>query len=800
MPLPPAAMESMREQSQPSWLLSSSDAGSSWMQSHPHLSHISDDSPDPSLDGLLDSVAGGWVPFSSLSPAQPHPSHSLHSSIHSSSTTSLFHSPSTSFPSSPSYDSSLSPAFTFPPPSSSATHSSSYPPASSLPPKPSPHPHRASHPWPRSPTVSPPSCDFTSPRSFSSSSSSSTPISPLVPSHRTSHVFSHGLGLPHSSDASRPPLPYPPTSTPPPIFSSSRVSPPPDPPRLLPLSSSSLPFPSHPLKVSRLPAMRKARKAALNPLSSSHPPPGPSFSSGPYPRPPTPAIASALPSPYTSSHLPPSPAPPRRKSSRKSGVMIDVPIKMSPSSSSPPKRKLTRALPSPTPGDGQPVVATVSPLQGERTMGGVAIASAVPTRGAAGAGHLAALLAFDRAFEGQGRTSGPDGGDYSRRGYGDSGGELLPPNGGFTRQQSAPVHFSGGRDRGYDNGQGEREGYGGYPAASQPWAQPWSDEPYRASGDNGSRQSSHSSSGPFDGQSTYSGGRYSPSFPPQSPNPSDGSGGYGGGQRPGPYLDDATSTAVLSQLAASLSHLQRATSAPAPLQPAMQGVVGGGRGRVEGGGGIPPALLNPQLHPALLAERQAALMRQFRQSNSALQNLSPDATAFLAALSTQIGHSTEGPPQMPPPQVQQPLNTFSPVPRPLSSSSRPPPFPTTQGPAADLRQLQVQRMQANVQQQQQRLQPHAASDAFTQRLIEATSPAALPSPAHDYSHSRPGSSHSLASRPRSGGGLHGAGEAQHMRGLLTPCPLAGNTGCVEMFGSLAELQHHYITTHMMESR
>ena len=673
-------------------------------------------------------------------------------------------------------------------------------------------------------------------------------------------------------------------------------------------------------KEKKVSSIRKARQEVTgSPLVHlSRTLPSSSFPSAPSSSASSPIItASALPFLPPSHTPPPTPPTTKRKSSRKFGVMIDVPIKPSSLSSSPPKRKVggSRALVLPEGMEGvggvgpKAVVATVSPLMSDRTVGGmggmgrggVAIAAAVNIRGE---GSSPMMSSFD--FQGGGEGAGwVDQGEVGSvmggfpppisRGPQRSGGrrfssphegdgQALPHHGGFTRQSSAPPvssalsytnsspspePFFAPPPPHVERGAGEyghqqprfplelllrkREEQQQRQSASPPQLQQlqqpatsWPDFPSR---DGYERQPAPHSQAEWPRQP-------SPSF--TSPSPPLQEDGLSYPPRPSAaFLDEATSTAVLSTLAASLSQLHRTTSAPAPVQLPGQtrerrGDVGDGRGGEPRQAPPPPSLLlqQPQLQQAaasLLAERQLQWMRQFKQSNPALQSLSADATAFLAALSAQLNGGDGGagllqpppagraaPPSQPPsvlrgPSVSRPPSSSHPPlsdPRPLSFSSA----SLAESTERQLRHLQLQ-IDAQQKHIQQRLQLHeglqrlkgnasrAAEAGYGQQQqlqqrmpdlsLRSVSPLPqLPPQASDVfaallqQQQRPHSSHGPhehSSRPQSASHpplppAHGGSGA---RGLQTPCPLAASTGCLEQFSSLAELQQHYIHTHML---
>ena len=974
-PVPLPMMDELRDD--PSWLMGPLDSGgSSWLPlppAHSHPLHPSLDPTSSSFDPLLllDSTPG-WPAFDP-SPRPHPPPPPPHRSSTVSSSSALYDSSATSSYPSPSSSSS---AFPFRPPSTAT-------PSSSLPYRSTPHPHTPSppsyppkdsppsHPHPQpphsqatpfghwaSPTTSPPSSDFTSPRSLSSlsSASTSTPVSPLTLTHppRSTLLFHHGQHHPHQQQvafhrgagaggggmgmdfagggAASPP-----------IFSSSHSTPPQEHSRLLQgvvrAAADGAPHPGHsspsikfsgmalhqqsqqPLlhtgqvgggdgKERKLSSIRRARReVTTSPLMHPLPRVYPSFSSPPAlpssstssPSTSSPLITTASALPFPSPPTPPPPA--KRKSSRKFGVMIDVPIKPSPSSTSPPKRKGgSRAL---TPAGGvegvegvvglggaKAVVAIVSPLQGDRHVGlgrgGVAIAAAVNVRGAGGVDG-APMLPFD-AYPGAEGTGWADQGE----GAPSIGGfapplsrsarsavrrfsspqdcvdpQALPAHGGSSRQVSAPMSSSLQSDFSSPPSSSDHSSYAspsslaqrtsGCPlqqqqrftpdlhpfkreeqlrpqrTAPQPQG-PWSDFPYREGGQ-GEHQPAPHPQGEWLRQPSPPFSAYSPSvqddgftFLPRSS---------------AAYLDDATSTAVLSTLAASLSHLHRATSAPAPAQLSGQvrerggGESGDGEGRGERGERQTPSpslLLQQsqmqQTSAALLAERQLQWMRHFSKTNPAQHSLTPDATAFLAALSAQLTNAGADS------RLQSGAHQQSPMPRgglrPPSSSSpplvsdhqRPPPSlqsaSLAQSAERQLRQLQMQ-IDAQQKHIQQRLQQHEGSQWTNggsrggsgggygqpqqqQRMGDHSTPShnplAMQSPhgndafashsqrPHNSNNHNSGRPISAAQQPLPSG--HGGA-----RGLQTPCPLAASTGCSEHFSSLSELQQHYINTHML---
>ena len=744
-----------------------SSSSASWLHSSSHLPCLPSFPCDSSLDSLSDSTP--WCYDSSLS------------SLPSASPPSLFDSPISSLRPSPSHFSSPT-SFTFPPPSAPVhpLDSSPYPP---------PHCYPAPPPsqWTASPTSSPPSSDFTSPRSSSSASStpsSSTPASPLPLHDRRTHVFSHGQMVAFSGEGAAYPrkpieaMPYH-SSIPPPVFSSSR-------PTALPLPFPALPRADGGVKERRVTSIRRGRKES-GPLLSSHrplPPPSP-LPSGPVP----PFAASAV-----SSHPAP---PPKRKSNRKFGVMIDVPIKPSPSSTSS-KRRIRG-------GEGA-VVATVSPLQGERSMGGgVAVAAALEVtegRGELGEGHLAALQSFD------GRpTQGMEGHTRSNRGGGfpstpvdavDLPPHALPPQ-RLLSSPMAPTPQPSDRGRFTPSSHGEsptveRAMYS-FPSPPQRAAPAgWSDFPFRALGEGGggSRQSSASY------ESQYS-GPCSPPFPAAaSISPSREGGGLSRGGAA--YLDEATSTAVLSSLAASLSHLHRTSSAPSAPSPLQLPPHLRGRGEEDRrgsssdrGDSTPPALL-PALHPAVLLERQQQLLRQLKQSShSTALSFSPEATtAFLAALSAQ----------MQPSDCEGAVGGFTDRP-PSSSTVGSGDFSSaTPSGEREWRYLQAQitaHQQQQQQQVQQRLQQHQRQQRLNARGGEGGGYVQREMSVDSASPAPPLQSHldfPTQSRLASSASQHGIAQGHGRSVLRTACPLAASTGCQEQFSSLTELQRHYIYTHI----
>ena len=285
--------------------------------------------------------------------------------------------------------------------------------------------------------------------------------------------------------------------------------------------------------------------------------------------------------------------------------------------------------------------------------------------------------------------------------------------------------------------------------------------------------------------------------------------GYGEGR----YLDDATSTAVLSTLAASLSQLHRTASAPAPpsqQQQLLQQQLAMARQRTNGGDDADQRPAQPTaggsssshslldgLNPQLLAARQAQLTQHFKQANSALQNLSPDATAILAALSARMGQQAaeqggappasngqlpSSRPGFPPSPVMLPSSSHSSSPslsgtRPPSSASS-----TSSSPAPSLQQTaerQLRQLQAQIIAQQNQLQHRLqqerdrAAAAQQQHRQQQQGAALFNTPQRQQQYS----SHAASS----GNGL-------------TACPMA-SSGCPERFASLPELQHHYVLRH-----
>jgi len=305
-----------------------------------------------------------------------------------------------------------------------------------------------------------------------------------------------------------------------------------------------------------------------------------------------------------------------------------------------------------------------------------------------------------------------------------------------------------------------------YQAADSSAAASWAETQY-------SSRARHSQpSTPLDG-SPYPDGSPAPhpSFSPQRPS----------------YLDETASSALLSTLAAKFSAMQRATSAPA--QPPTNNY---GRQRSDSdnrsveGQRTPP--FNNSNPAALMAQRQQQLLEHFKQTNPTLQALSPEATAFLAALmgaeQTHNSHSTPATAAMHNP----PSNNNS---RPPSSPSlaAQQPFPTSHQPSSHnssmptFSEKQLQQLQQHLSLQQRHLQQKLAqqfqhqgssgrpANTFSQSGQQPYDARVLPPP----------SSHQSA-RPTS-------------TGPLTPCPMS-SAGCEMQFRSANEMQAHFLSCHM----
>ena len=261
------------------------------------------------------------------------------------------------------------------------------------------------------------------------------------------------------------------------------------------------------------------------------------------------------------------------------------------------------------------------------------------------------------------------------------------------------------------------------------------------------------------------------------------------------FLDENASSALLSTLAAKFSVMQRATSAPGqPQIPQQNNFSGRQRSDSNSPGksmegqrtppGQPPHPLFNGNSSALLTQRHQQLLEHFKQSNPTLQALSPEATAFLAAL---MGAEQA--------QQQLPSQSHSMQPAPTAArnaaannSSRPPsspslpsrqPFPSShhqpssqQGPMPPFTEKQLQQLQQHLSLQQRHLQQKLAQQLQHQGSRPATS---FPSGQQQYETRHPS-----------------AGPAS--TGPLTNCPMS-SAGCEMQFRSANEMQAHFLACH-----
>ena len=272
-------------------------------------------------------------------------------------------------------------------------------------------------------------------------------------------------------------------------------------------------------------------------------------------------------------------------------------------------------------------------------------------------------------------------------------------------------------------------------------------------------------------------------------------------QRP-TYVDETASSALLSTLAAKFSAMQRATSAPSqPPMPHQHGY--GGRQRSDSinaattideqrtTAGPHPLFNSGNASAALLAQRQQQLLEHFKQTNPTLQALSPEATAFLAALMSaeqtqHVAHNSQS--------MQAAAGKRTP---PLSSTSRPPSSPTvanhssfppshnqpSHGSMPPFTEKQLQQLQQHLSIQQRHLQQKLAQQLQHQGGRHTSSFATSGQQQYNARHSPPTVSSSHQSdRPAS-------------TGPLTPCPMS-SAGCELQFRSANEMQAHFLACHM----
>ena len=267
------------------------------------------------------------------------------------------------------------------------------------------------------------------------------------------------------------------------------------------------------------------------------------------------------------------------------------------------------------------------------------------------------------------------------------------------------------------------------------------------------------------------------------------------------YFDKKASSAALSTLAAKFTEMQRATSAP-PQPPMPQPQKYGSRQRSESdsrstavdgqrtSSGQHP---HPLLHhtPALLAQRQQQLLEHFKQSNPTLRALSPEATAFLAALlgaeqaqhvAAHSAHSMQSNAATHNTAINShsrpPSSTSAATHQPLSCHQQPP-----NGAMPPLSEKQLQQLQQHLSLQQRHLQQKLAQQ-FQHQASRPTS--TLSSSGQQKFDGRPSSlphsSSQQSARPASSGSL-------------TPCPMS-SAGCELRFRSANEMQAHYLACHM----
>ena len=291
---------------------------------------------------------------------------------------------------------------------------------------------------------------------------------------------------------------------------------------------------------------------------------------------------------------------------------------------------------------------------------------------------------------------------------------------------------------------------------------------------------------------------------PSTPHDSSPYADFGSSRNPLPsqrqtYFDETATNASIA-LAAKLSAMQRATSAPA--QPPLAHAHSlNGRQRADPDSRstsmerqhTPPG---PQPHqapggynaPAMAALRQQQLLEHFKQSNPALQALSPEATKMLAALM-----SAE--------QAQQHAQHTSPLLQPSaathfqhsSSGERPPssssvnsqqasPATHRQSPAPSLSEAQLHQLQQHLGLQQLHLQHKLAQQAQHHSSRANSSQQQQQHEVRHASHQPGGTQHQTSSASS---------------GLIAPtaCPMSSG-GCEMQFRSAAEMQAHFLACHM----
>jgi len=254
-------------------------------------------------------------------------------------------------------------------------------------------------------------------------------------------------------------------------------------------------------------------------------------------------------------------------------------------------------------------------------------------------------------------------------------------------------------------------------------------------------------------------------------------------QRP-TYLDETAANASFA-LAAKLSAMQRATSAPSqPQLPQAHHSAGRQRTDSDSRGGSMERQVMPtdaQSHPAssynspaLAGLRHQQLLEHFKQSNPTLQALSPEATSILARLMSAEQaqpHARHDSPSMQPSSATHYA--------PSKHASRPPSSSSTASQQAHPASVhQPCHMPAFSEAQLQQLQQHLGLQQLQlqHKLVQQT----------QHHASRPSSQQHYDAR-------HAA--PQLSNGVLTSCPMS-SAGCDMQFLTASEMQAHFLACHV----